>query len=257
MTTCVQPTPARRRSLCPACVLPPQVCIRWESRASLHLRSIKSSHKQLIGCFACRLRQMHAVGLSSLTHNKISHLFLLFFVERKKTVRANSVSFLCILQLCLFSSFPSLPSSYRVFSQFSLFGFIALLSSHFSSPSPLSSPYFPHLLSLPLLSLLPLFRLCKVQLGFGAFGLQAWRQEDALSEYALLGSLCVTLYFFALLFYLYLLLFNFFPPYIRRVTVILSCGFSSLVEEDPLLLISSVLCRNLLNLQKKHAKSVE
>lgn len=155
---------------------------------------------------------MHAVGLSSLTHNKISHLFLLFFVERKKTVRANSVSFLCILQLCLFSSFPSLPSSYRVFSQFSLFGFIALLSSHFSSPSPLSSPYFPHLLSLPLLSLLPLFRLCKVQLGFGAFGLQAWRQEDALSEYALLGSLCVTLYFFALLFYLYLLLFNFFPP---------------------------------------------
>lgn len=223
----------------------------------LHLRSIKSSHKQLIGCFACRLRQMHAVGLSSLTHNKISHLFLLFFVERKKTVRANSVSFLCILQLCLFSSFPSLPSSYRVFSQFYLFGFIALLSSHFSSPSPLSSPYFPHLLSLPLLSLLPLFRLCKVQLGFGAFGLQAWRQEDALSEYALLGSLCVTLYFFALLFYLYLLLFNFFPPYIRRVTVILSCGFSSLVEEDPLILISSVLCRNLLNLQKKHAKSVE
>lgn len=175
--------------------------------------------------------------------------------ERKKTVRANSVSFLCILQLCLFSFFPSLPSSYRVFSQFSLFGFIALLSSHFSSPSPLSSPYFPHLLSLPLLSLLPLFRLCKVQLGFGAFGLQAWRQEDALSEYALLGSLCVTLYFFALLFYLYLLLFNFFPPYIRRVTVILSCGFSSLVEEDPLLLISSVLCRNLLNLQKTNTQS--
>lgn len=48
--------------------------------------------------------------------------------------------------------------------------------------------------------LLPFFRLCKVQLGFGAFGLQAWQQEDALSEYALLGSLCVTLYFFALLF---------------------------------------------------------
>lgn len=46
--------------------------------------------------------------------------------------------------------------------------------------------------------LLPLFRLCKVQLGFGAFGLQAWQQEDALSEYALLGSLCVTPYFFAL-----------------------------------------------------------
>lgn len=54
--------------------------------------------------------------------------------------------------------------------------------------------------SSPLPSLLPLFRLCKVQLGFGAFGLQAWQQEDALSEYALLGSLCVTLYYFALLF---------------------------------------------------------
>lgn len=156
---------------------------------------------------------MLLVCLHSLTtRSPIS--FCCSLLREKKTVRANSVSFLCILQLCLFSSFPSLPSSYRVFSQFSLFGFIALLSSHFSSPSPLSSPCFPHLLSPPFLSLLPLFRLCKVQLGFGAFGLQAWRQEDALSEYALLGSLCVTLYFFALLFYLYLLLFNFFPPHI-------------------------------------------
>lgn len=91
--------------------------------------------------------------------------------------------------------------------------FVALHSSCFlslllSSPLPLHLPFpplalsfsFPHLFSPPLPSLLPLFRLCKVQLGFGAFGLQAWRQEDALSEYALLGSLCVTLYFFALLF---------------------------------------------------------
>lgn len=66
-------------------------------------------------------------------------------------------------------------------------------SSIFTSP-------FTALSSSPLPSLLPLFRLCKVQLGFGAFGLQAWQQEDALSEYALLGSLCVTLYYFALLF---------------------------------------------------------
>lgn len=65
------------------------------------------------------------------------------------------------------------------------------ISPRLTSPH-LSSSSFP---------LLPLFRLCKVQLGFGAFGPQAWRQEDALSEYALLGSLCVTLYFFALLFF--------------------------------------------------------
>lgn len=76
----------------------------------------------------------------------------------------------------------------------------------FTSPSlyislPFYAPFlFPHLYSHLFPSLLPLFRLCKVQLGFGAFGLQAWQQEDALSEYALLGSLCVTLYFFALLF---------------------------------------------------------
>lgn len=144
--------------------------------------------------------------------------------------------------------------SFHLFLLFLLLivSFLNFLSSVLSLSFLLISP--PLHLSLPLLSLLPLFRLCKVQLGFGAFGLQAWRQEDALSEYALLGSLCVTLYFFALLFYLYLLLFNFSPPYIRRVTVILSCGFSSLVEEDPLLLISSVLCRNLLNLQKKPRK---
>lgn len=79
---------------------------------------------------------------------------------------------------------------------FICFFFVAFLSSQyliFTSP-------FLHLFSPPLPPVLPLFRLCKVQLGFGAFGLQAWRQEDALSEYALLGSLCVTLYFFALLF---------------------------------------------------------
>lgn len=97
----------------------------------------------------------------------------------------------------------------------------------------LFSPRFP--------SLLPLFRLCKVQLGFGAFGLQAWRQEDALSEYALLGSLCVTLYFFALFFFPSSvgILLKFIYSYIHQVTVHLSfCGFSSLVE-NPLLLISS------------------
>ncbi len=73
--------------------------------------------------------------------------------------------------------------------------FASVHSSHFSPFIFFTSP------SLCISSLLRLFRLCKVQLGFGAFGLQAGRQEDALSEYALLGSLCVTLYFFALLFW--------------------------------------------------------
>lgn len=116
------------------------------------------------------------------------------------------------------------------------------------TPLSLSSSLFPPTLSL---SFLPLFRLCKVQLGFGAFDLQAWRQEDALSEYALLGSLCVTLYFFALLFYLSSLLtfVLIFSSYIRQVTVS-SClpnGSSSLVEKDPLPLISPVSCRNLVS----------
>lgn len=83
--------------------------------------------------------------------------------------------------------------------------------------SPLLSPL--SILSPLLSSLLPLFRLCKVQLGVGAFGLQAWRQEDTLSEYALLGSLCVTLYFFALLFY-FLLFYSY--CIIRQVLVLMS-----------------------------------
>lgn len=98
-----------------------------------------------------------------------------------------------------------------------------------------TSPYHSALLCLtsPLFfsssfPLLPLFRLCKVQLGFGAFGPQAWRQEDALSEYALLGSLCVTLYFFALLFFTrrrrLLLLFPFTPV---SVAVVLWVSSSS------------------------------
>lgn len=83
----------------------------------------------------------------------------------------------------------SVPLFYPFLLSQSLAHFLSVSSSVSSSSSSHPSP-----------SLLPLFRLCKVQLGFGAFGLQAWWQEDALSEYALLGSLCVTLHFFALLF---------------------------------------------------------
>lgn len=87
-----------------------------------------------------------------------------------------------LLHVCVFFTGVSVPLFYPF-----------LLSQSSSSVSSSSSSH-------PSPSLLPLFRLCKVQLGFGAFGLQAWWQEDALSEYALLGSLCVTLHFFALLF---------------------------------------------------------
>lgn len=139
-----------------------------------------------------------------------------------------SVIFLCPLSLSLhFSYFLS-----------------HLLSSPFSLYLPLPSLHcsFPYLLSPPL-SLLPLFRLCKVQLGFGACGLQAWREEDALSEYALLGSLCVTLYFFALP----VLLFSFYSCICQVMVFLSSCGFPSLMEEDPLLLVLPVSCRKLVS----------
>lgn len=100
--------------------------------------------------------------------------------------------------LCLLL-FVQCPHPYLFLPLFYLL-FCFLLSASLSLVlSLLFSPPFPSFLSL----FLPLiiFRLCKVQLGFGACGPQAWRQEDALSEYALLGSLCVTLYFFALLLY--------------------------------------------------------
>lgn len=68
------------------------------------------------------------------------------------------------------------------------------------SPSLLSAPSlsFSHCLLLLCISLsLSLFlyhRLCKVQLWVGESDLQTRWQEDAFSEYALLGSLCVTLF---------------------------------------------------------------
>lgn len=172
---------------------------------------------------------MHAVGLSSLPHNKTLltsfSIFLSLFLCLCKAVWWLSDCY--ILPVYSFTCVSFLPSHLYLFclplvssvsiSSLSLFFsvlclFVALLSFSLplsSSPLPFSaspflslrSPFlFLHLSSPPFPPLLPLFRLCKVQLGFGAFGLQAWRQEDALSEYALLGSLCVTLYFFALLF---------------------------------------------------------
>lgn len=105
------------------------------------------------------------------------------------------------LHLCLFpflSPLPILSHSCLPFCYFSCLCCFPLLLFSLTSFIFTSTCYLL-LISPPYPSFLPLFRLCKVQLGFGAIGLQAWRQEDALSEYALLGSLCVTRYFFALL----------------------------------------------------------
>lgn len=168
---------------------------------------------------------MHAVVcLHSLTTGTlVTFLFWGFGVILSLAVWTSVISnwllnSFCVSFTCLFTFLCI--CSFSVFSFFLLMSsiFVVLLSSHFLIFNLLClslllctillcllfSPLFP--------SLLPLFRLCKVQLGFGAFGLQAWRQEDALSEYALLGSLCVTLYFFALFFYLssVLILLNFF-----------------------------------------------
>lgn len=172
------------------------------------------------------------------------------------------------LTVTFFLSIPSpvsfLPSHLYIFClSFVIFSLLLLSTPIFFTSSFLYTSLSPlytsfsvslSLLSPPFLSLLPLFRLCKVQLGFGAFGLQAWRQEDALSEYALLGSLCVTLYFFALLFLPVVLTYfcsYFFYSYICQVTVVLSsCGFPSLMEEDPLLLISPVSRRKLVSPKK-------
>ena len=110
------------------------------------------------------------------------------------------------LHLCLFPPLSTFLSSSCLVCPSHFLSFLTSSPLSLLCTLPLSSP--------PCLSLLPLFRLCKVQLGFGAFGLQAWRQEDALSEYALLGSLCVTLYFFALSLFTrrpYLLFLLFFP----------------------------------------------
>lgn len=201
--------------------------------------------------------------LSSLPHNRtlVTLLFWGFGVILSLAVWSSVISNWLLNSFCVSFTCVSLLSFASVLFLFSFSLlmssiFVALLSSHIlifnllvvslllctTLLCLLFSPLFP--------SLLPLFRLCKVQLGFGAFDLQAWRQEDALSEYALLGSLCVTLYFFALFFYpsSVLILWIFFFSYIRQVTVLLSfCGISSLMEEDPLPLIA---CRNPLNPKK-------
>lgn len=159
---------------------------------------------------------------------------------------ANCLHSSCVfLHSCLFTS-----SACPVFLS-PLFFYLWLstppATSHFFFSSPLHQSPLLYLTS-PLLSsssfpLLPLFRLCKVQLGFGAFGPQAWRQEDALSEYALLGSLCVTLYFFALLFFTrrrwLLLLFPFTP-----VSVAVVLWVSSSFWGSPYPRITSVSAEN-------------
>lgn len=165
---------------------------------------------------------MHLV-CRHLTIRHLSHLFLSFSTCVSLCVNgvmANCCILSVFLHLCLF-----LPLSTFLSSCLSV-SFLALLTS-----SPLSLLCTLPLSSPPCLSLLPLFRLCKVQLGFGAFGLQAWRQEDALSEYALLGSLCVTLYFFALSLFTrrpYLLFSSFFsftPISVKSRSSCLPAGF--------------------------------
>lgn len=152
---------------------------------------------------------MQLVCLHSPTMGHFSHLFPSFSICVSLCV--NSAMANCyILPVYSFTCVSFLPShlilSYLPLVCLSLSFFLFSTSLLLSTPLIFSSFIFftsPSLYISPLLLfpfLLPLFRLCKVQLGFGAFGLQAWRQEDALSEYALLGSLCVTLYFFALLF---------------------------------------------------------
>lgn len=76
--------------------------------------------------------------------------------------------------------------------------FISLsLSSICSISFFLSLSLAPFHLSLSL-SLFLYHRLCKVQLWVGESDLQTRWQEDAFSEYALLGSLCVTLFLLSL-----------------------------------------------------------
>lgn len=71
------------------------------------------------------------------------------------------------------------------------------LSSICSISFFLSLSLAPFHLSLSL-SLFLYHRLCKVQLWVGESDLQTRWQEDAFSEYALLGSLCVTLFLLSL-----------------------------------------------------------
>lgn len=131
---------------------------------------------------------MHVVLTTSQSHNRDT-FFLSFSISISLCV--NFVMLTVTLFLCIPSlvslPFPLISTLFLIYYFSAIFPLTPIFTSPFTALSPS-----------PLPSLLPLFRLCKVQLGFGAFGLQAWQQEDALSEYALLGSLCVMLNFFAL-----------------------------------------------------------
>lgn len=174
----------------PGCSRP--LCLIYTNSLLCALHAEK--HKCMLVCL-----HNNKIDLSESANSRLTSVFLQWCPSSLPLI----CSFFCFLLIIfpftsLFSSFWTLLHS-------------SLLHLHPCFPHlPVSVHFYSFLfiLSISILSsfpsLLPLFRLCKVQLGFGAFGLQAWWQEDALSEYALLGSLCVTLYFFALLFYSYL-----------------------------------------------------
>ena len=148
---------------------------------------------------------MHADDLSSLPHKKTPLTSFYVFLSVNNEM-ATCYILPGVLHLCLFPFFSPLSHSCLPFFYFSCLCCFPLLLFSLTSFIFTSTCYLL-LTSPPYPSFLPLFRLCKVQLGFGAIGLQAWRQEDALSEYALLGSLCVTRYFFAILIFVPIILF--------------------------------------------------
>ncbi|MEQ2209183.1 hypothetical protein XENOCAPTIV_026198 [Xenoophorus captivus] len=168
------------------------LCSAYTSEAALSVPSLCAPTPGKHVTESCRLQQ-----------TSVYHLHQQLFARRQKQVLQNKK----VIHL-----------SWFVFECKQCYGLLTLniLSLYSSTFSSLFCLFFHHLCSCPLSasSIIPLFRLCKVQLGFGACGLQAGRQEDALSEYALLGSLCVTLYFFALLLtylsFIYIYIYNFF-----------------------------------------------
>lgn len=80
-----------------------------------------------------------------------------------------------------------------------VFVYVSFISLSLLSAPSLSFSHCLLVLSISLsLSLFLYHRLCKVQLWVGESDLQTRWQEDAFSEYALLGSLCVTLFLLSL-----------------------------------------------------------
>lgn len=83
--------------------------------------------------------------------------------------------------------------------------------------SPSSSPFLYLVLFLSLSSFFLCHRLCKVQLWVGESDLQTRWQKDPFSEYAVLGSLCVTL--FLCLFSYTLTWFLFWEHFLERAII--------------------------------------